>query len=139
MVKSTFLFVLVLCVANGCVRRRLNIVTDPPGATVHVDNTPIGATPTATPFTYYGTREIRVTKPGYETVVVKENLHPKWYQYAPLDFFAEVIWPFEIRDERVVDVKLPPKKMVSQKELIDRAQDLRNRARIGSMDALRRR
>ena len=131
------LSILCLCLASGCVRRRLNIVTDPPGAMVHVDNTPVGSTPTATPFTYYGTREIRVTKPGYETVVVKENIFPKWYQRPPLDFFAEVVWPFEIRDKREVDIKLPPKKMVSQKELLDRASDLRSRARVGSVDSLR--
>ena len=29
-----------------------------------------------------------------------------WYQYPVMDFFAENLWPFEVRDERILDFEL---------------------------------
>ena len=52
----------------GCVQRRMTIRSSPPGAMVYVDNQEIGTTPVSTGFTYYGTREFRLVKDGYETL-----------------------------------------------------------------------
>ena len=54
----------MLLPASGCVRRRLNVRTNPPGALVYVDNQQIGTTPCSVDFTYYGTREIRLDQAG---------------------------------------------------------------------------
>ena len=56
--------------------------SNPPGAMVYVDNQPIGTTPCATSFIYYGTREIRLVKPGYETLTVNQPIPAPWYQIA---------------------------------------------------------
>src|SRR5687767_2042073 len=60
--------VALTCVLNtGCVRRRLTVRTNPPGAQVFVDDQEIGVTPCSASFIYYGTRKITVMKDGYKT------------------------------------------------------------------------
>ena len=59
-------FVSLCLPSTGCVRRRLNVRTNPPGALVYVDNQQIGTTPCSVDFIYYGTREIRLVKPGFD-------------------------------------------------------------------------
>lgn len=117
--------------ATGCVRRRLTIRSNPPGAMVYVDDQEIGFTPVSTPFTYYGTRKFQVVKDGYETLTVKQKFKTPWYQVPPLDFVSENFWPGEIRDERAVDFQLEPQRIVPTQELIGRAQNLRNSAMQG--------
>jgi hypothetical protein len=115
----------------GCVRRRLTIRSNPPGALVFVDDREIGVTPVSTPFTYYGTREILLIKDGYETVTVKQRFPVPWYELPPLDFVTENLWPFEVRDERVADFSLSPQRIVPNEVLIERAESLRQNARQG--------
>src|SRR5262245_48203574 len=93
------MLVMLLIAASGCVRRRMTIVSNPPGAQVFIDKQEIGTTPVSTAYIYYGTREIQLAKDGYETVTVTRNFDPPWYQYPPLDFLAETVWPREVRDE----------------------------------------
>lgn len=93
---------------TGCVRRRLMVRSNPPGALVYVDNQPIGTTPCATDFTYYGTREIRLVKAGYETLTVNQPLPTPWYQIPPLDFASENLIPQKIQDYRTASFNLVP-------------------------------
>lgn len=116
---------LVLLSATGCVRRRLNVRTNPPGALVYVDNQQIGTTPCSVDFTYYGTREVRLVKPGYETLTINQPIPAPWYQIPPLDFFSENLVPTKIRDNRTVTYDLAPQLIVPTQQLIDRAQQLR--------------
>ena len=50
-------------------------------------------------------------KDGYETVTEEHKSPTPWYQYPVVDFFAENLWPFEVRDERILDFDLPPQKV----------------------------
>jgi hypothetical protein len=109
----------------GCVRRRLNVRSNPPGALVYVDNQQIGATPCSVDFTYYGTREIRLIKPGYETLTVNQPIPTPWYQYPPLDFISENLVATKIRDNRTVTYDLAPQVIVPTQQLVDRANQLR--------------
>jgi hypothetical protein len=102
--------------------------TNPPGALVYVDNQQIGTTPCGVDFTYYGTREIRVVKSGYETLSVNQPIPTPWYQIPGIDFFSENLVPWRIRDDRVVSFNLSPQRMVPPEELIGRAQQLRTAA-----------
>ena len=111
--------------APGCVQRRLTIRSNPPGALVYVDNYEIGTTPVSTDFIYYGTREIRLVKDGFVTETQMAPIWAPWYQWFPLDFFAENLIPYEIRDERVLDFQLTPMVVVPTDELLDRAESLR--------------
>jgi hypothetical protein len=109
----------------GCVRRRLNVHSNPPGALVYVDNQQIGTTPCSVDFTYYGTREIRLVKPGYETLTLNQPIPAPWYQIPPLDFFSENLVPTKIRDNRTVVYDLAPQVIVPPEQLVDRANRLR--------------
>lgn len=117
--------------AIGCVRRRMTVRTSPPGAVVSVDNQLIGTTPAATSFTYYGTRELRIEKDGYRTEVIKRRLNPPWYEFPGLDFVSETLWPWEVRDERIIDVQLVPETIEPTNEVVQRADQLRNQSRAG--------
>ncbi len=124
----------LLC-APGCVRRRLTVRTTPPGAVVSVDNQVIGTAPAATSFVYYGTREIRVEKDGYQTEVLKRRLYAPWYQWPGIDFVTDTLWPFEIRDERIIDVELVPKQVEPLEQVMQRADQLRGQSRTGVVTA----
>ncbi|MEM6330830.1 MAG: PEGA domain-containing protein [Planctomycetota bacterium] len=112
----------------GCVRRRLTVQTNPPGALVYVDNQPIGTSPCSTDFTYYGTREIRMVKPGYETLTVNQPIPTPWYETPGVDFISENLVPLKIRDNRTVAFNLSPQRVVPAEELIGRGQELRGQA-----------
>lgn len=119
----------MLCVAPGCVRRRLLVRSNPPGAMVYVDNKPIGVTPCSTSFVYYGTREIRLVKPGFETLVVNQPIPAPWYEVPPLDFFAENLVPREIQDYRTLSYNLQPQMIKPSEQLLGDAEQLRQHAR----------
>ncbi len=135
---SNVTILLVIIVSSvGCVRRRLTVRTDQPGATISVDNQVIGTSEAATRFTYYGTREIRAEKAGFRTETLRHKINPPWYQYPIVDFFAETLWPGEIRDERIVDIQMVPKQMADQDEVLQRADSLRMQSRNGIVTAPR--
>lgn len=117
-------FALVLA-SSGCVRRRLTVRTNPPGALVYVDNQQIGTSPCSVDFTYYGTREIRMVKPGYETLTINQPIPSPWWQKPGIDFVSENLAPMKIRDNRVVSFNLIPQRIIPTEELIGRGQQLR--------------
>jgi hypothetical protein len=121
-VFGCLLTVAALVPSWGCVQRRMTIRSNPPGALVYVDDYQIGTTPVSTDFIYYGTRKIRLVKDGYETLTVRQPFPIPWYEIFPLDFVTENLWPWEIRDERVVDLamsttaSMPPESVVARAE-----------------------
>ncbi len=117
--------VLASACCAGCVRRRMTIRTNPPGAQVYVDDYELGPTPISTDFTYYGNRKIRLVKDGYETLTFLQPVPAPWYQIPPLDFFAENLFPGEIRDQQTFTYQLSPQRVVPSEELLQRAEDLR--------------
>lgn len=121
----------LLMMSPGCVRRRFTVRTNPPGAVLYVDNQEIGVTPVGTDYTYYGTREIRLEKDGYEPVVQLHTFRTPWYQYPGLDFVSENLVPWEIRDQRELDFEMVPLRMIPPEELRSRAEQLRANAQAG--------
>jgi hypothetical protein len=116
----------VVCLsAAGCVQRRMTIRSNPPGAQVYVDNQEIGRTPVSTDFVYYGRRDIRLVKDGYETLNVKQPIWAPWYEWPGLAFLSENFWPGEIRDERRFDFQMQPAMVVPSQSLLDRGEELR--------------
>ena len=109
----------------GCVQRRMTIRSNPPGALVYVDDYQIGTTPVAHDFVYYGTRKIRLVKDGYETLTVRQPFPVPWYEIFPLDFVTENIIPWEVRDERVVDLAMQPAASTPPELVVARAEQVR--------------
>jgi hypothetical protein len=81
-----------------------------------------------TDFLWYGDYDVIIRKEGYKTLKTHWNIEPPWYQVVPIDFFAEVLWPGKIHDQRsrhfTLEVDTPPTK----EELIERALETRDRA-----------
>jgi hypothetical protein len=119
--------------APGCVQRRMTIRSNPPGALVYVDDYQLGTTPVSHDFVYYGTRKIRLVKDGYETLTVRQPFPVPWYEIFPLDFVTENIIPWEIRDERVVDLQMQPAASTPAELVVARAEQVRLAA--GSLPA----
>ena len=109
----------------GCVQRRMIIRSIPEGAFVMVDGQSVGATPLSVPYTYSGTRDIKLERNGYKTINVQQRFAPLWYQTFPVSLISENFAGREIRDERVLDFTMEPKSQVQEDRLIERANDLR--------------
>ena len=128
--------VILLCVfLTGCVQRRLLIRSQPEGAFVSIDNQPIGSTPLAAPYTYSGTRQIRLEKDGFKTVEVEQRIRPRWYDTFPISFVTNNFSPREIRDERILDFQLEPRSQADENLLLDRANQLRGDVNRGTVTA----
>jgi hypothetical protein len=111
--------------AAGCVQRRMTIRSNPPGALVYVDDYQLGTTPVSHDFVYYGTRKIRLVKDGYETLTVRQPIPLPWYEIFPLDFVSENLIPWEIRDERVIDLAMQPASTEPAESVAARAEQAR--------------
>lgn len=126
---------LMLVSFTGCVQRRLVVRSQPEGAFVSIDNQPIGRTPLSAPYTYSGTRNIRIEKDGFKTVEVEQNIRPAWFDTFPVSLVTNNFWPREIRDERVLDFQLEPRSQANESFLLDRANQLRNNVFRGTVTA----
>ncbi|MEC8555391.1 MAG: PEGA domain-containing protein [Planctomycetota bacterium] len=113
----------------------MEIRTNPAGASVYVDKKFIGNSPISTSFTYYGTREIEVVRDGFRTEKIFKKMSPPWYQIPPIDFVSEVLWPQEIRDERVVDITMVPQEIPDSEVLQARAEEFRIQSSQGLITA----
>lgn len=134
---AAWLALVALLIAQaGCVRRRMTVRSNPPGAKVYVDDTEIGNTPVSVNFTYYASRKITLLKDGYRTETTYHRMLPPWYELPGFDFVSENLYPREIRDERVVDFQLVPQENVPMEELLGRAKLLRQNARQGTVTPL---
>lgn len=114
----------------GCVQRRMTIRTNPPGAQCYIDDYEIGTTPCATDFVYYGTRKIRLVKDGYETLTIEQTIRPPWFEWFPLDFVTENLYPGEIRDEQAFNYQLTPQRIMPSVEILQRAENLRRASHL---------
>jgi hypothetical protein len=118
-------FALVLL--SGCVEREMTIKSDPAHAQVYLEGQETGQTPCTVQFVHYGVREIALYKDGYETKKVFQEIKPPWYQIFPIDFFAEALWPFTVKDQHVLAYKLETVKPVDQDALLERAREMRKK------------
>lgn len=116
----------------------MTVRSEPSNALVVLDGQEIGHTPVSTSFTYYGDREIKLIKDGYETKTIKQTISTPWYQYLGLDFVSEVLVPFRIRDERNYLYTLEPVLAVSDADLIQRANMVREEGQNPPPEVLRR-
>lgn len=119
------------CTQAGCVHRRLTVRSDPPGALVQFEGQEVGYSPVSLDFTYYGTREITLTKAGYETERIYQRISPPWYQVPPLDFFSDNLWPFPVTDRRDFTYQLRKQRIVPTGEVVGRGEALRSEAHMG--------
>lgn len=120
--------VLTASLPGGCVRRTMTITTDPPSARVYLNDREIGVSAVTTDFTWYGDYDVVIRKDGYETLHSNWKIDPPWYQWIPIDFFTEVLWPGEFHDVRSKNFVLVVATTPEIEELVERARATRKRA-----------
>jgi hypothetical protein len=113
--------------AAGCVERRFVIESNVPNAQVFIDNKQVGAAPAYSQFEYYGYYNITLVHPGYQTVTKRVHVAAPWYAYPPIDFLAEVLWPFHVEDVRRHHIVMEPAPQTRLDDLIGAADALRQR------------
>ncbi|MFO0874486.1 MAG: PEGA domain-containing protein [Phycisphaerales bacterium] len=91
--RTTALAVLFVAGAllPSCVRRTIDITSEPPGALVLLNDREVGRTPVLVEFTYYGEYDVRLLLDGYEPLETGANAKPPLWDNVPLDFFAEMV------------------------------------------------
>lgn len=115
---------------TGCVKRRYTIRTDPPGATVIVNNEEIGRTPVSRSFVYYGDRDITLIRDGYKTQRLIQPIKAPWFDNLLTEVFTENFIPMTLRDERAFVYKMEPDSVPPYSEVLGRAEGLRSQARV---------
>jgi hypothetical protein len=111
---------------GGCVERSFVVESNPPGAFVLVNNQPLASTPADGSWVYYGKYHFTLMKEGYETLHVEQEIDSPWYEYFPLDFFVENLWPYKVTDRRRFRYDLTPLQVPNTDDVLRRAEDLRN-------------
>ena len=118
--------------STGCVHRRLTIRSNPSGALAYLDGEELGYTPVAADFTYYGTREIRLVKDGFETATVMQEIRPPWYQRFPLDLISDNFLFHHVHDRHEFNYQLQPRNpLINSQGLIDRGNSFRSELQMG--------
>ena len=108
----------VLLSATGCVRRTLEVTSEPPGAQMIVNGHAVGFTPAKLAFRFSGVYLIELHKSGYAPVAAGRSVPSKFYELAGPDLVAEVLWPGVITDERKLHYRLEPEAAVDRQKLL---------------------
>lgn len=90
---------------GGCLKRKIRITSEPPGAVAYVNDKQIGITPAEADFTFYGRYSVRLDHPGYEPYLTERTAHAPPWEYPVIDLLFEVLpitightvdWHFEM-------------------------------------------
>jgi len=126
---------------SGCLERRMTITSEPPGASVTVNNVDVGRTPVTASFVYFGKYDVQLEHEGSEPLRVKAKASAPVYEYPPIDLVASML-PLTISTDVAWHFKLEPEQSRVQsrealeKGLLDRAGTLRKQ--INPTDAAAR-
>jgi hypothetical protein len=108
--------------AVGCVQRTLTVRTDPPGALVYLNDQEIGRTPVTRDFTFYGVYDVEIRMSGYESIKTTSPVIAPWWQWVPMDFFAEFL-PLTDHHELAFTLR-PPNERNEEADLLVRRAEL---------------
>ena len=86
-----FLLLILAGLGSGCVRRVVDITTDPDGALVWMNGREVGTTPVEVEIVYYGDYDVQVVRDGYETLSTSAKANPPVWDMPGLDLVSEVL------------------------------------------------
>jgi hypothetical protein len=116
--------VVLALAGQGCVERQLVISTTPDGVELFVDGREVGTTiagePVAAPFDAYGTHTVVARKRGHVPVRCQVTVDPPWWQWFPLDFFTDVLWPGTVHDTHELTLTLSPRADPADADALER-------------------
>jgi hypothetical protein len=115
--------------STGCVERYLEIDSNPTGARVVINGQPqASVTPLVVPFTHYGTFRFDAWLPEQPATTQWVEVDTPWWQWFPIDLFAELFSPATHVDRRQVHLTFPAEPPPADAEravLLERAAALR--------------
>lgn len=120
-------FLTLTALLSGCVERQLTVTSEPSGALVYLNGKELGRTPIETDFLWYGNYDVQVRKEGFETLKTESPLTAPWWQWVPIDLFAELM-PWHPTDRKSLHYTLneSPPLDTPVEVLIDRANTLKS-------------
>lgn len=74
----------------GCVRREIEITSEPPGAVLTLNGREVGRTPSRIQFTFDGTYDVRLRLQGYESVAGSGTTDMPVWDFVGADLVAEI-------------------------------------------------
>jgi PEGA domain len=112
--RNSYCIGLLLTVGvGGCVQQKLTLESEPSGALVYLNEQEVARTPATIDFTWYGKYDVTVRKEGYETLKTTRQITAPWWNWPPMDFFAELA-PWRPTDRQEMRFKLTPKSPVNE-------------------------
>lgn len=114
------------CFCCGCVERKINIITEPPGALVALNDEEIGVSPVTVGFEWYGDYAVRISKDGYQTLYTHQKLKRPLKDVFPFDLLADMCTTKV--DEYTWTFKLEPRQQIQKDELIKSATSFQKEA-----------
>jgi len=97
-----------MTLAPGCVQRRIEITSEPPGGLVHLNSVEIGRTPVEAGFKFYGVYDVRLELEGYEPIWTGRKATAPLWEWPGVDLAALALpanfenverWHFELSPE----------------------------------------
>ena len=125
LIKLSIALSLTAVFLAGCVERQLTINTEPQDALIALNDEEIGHSPVTVSFNWYGDYNVRISKPGFETLKTHRMLKGPWYDYFPFDFFAQIINSKRIVDTYEWTFTLEKKQPPQRQQLIESAVQLK--------------
>ncbi len=119
----------------GCLSRTMVITSNPPGATVFLNDVEVGRTPVEVEFEWYGVYDVRLRLEGYEPLVTGREARAPLHELPVIDFFTtlapvrfrhRVEWHFDLTpsQERTLDSE------ALEAGLLERARETRGRVDV---------
>lgn len=101
--------------ASGCVRSKVVVTSEPPGADVHMNDVHLGRTPIEMPFTWYWYYDFKAELDGHRTGIRRERFRAPVWLWPPADLLMEAM-PFTVKDTKYVHFELQPEPVVPAPE-----------------------
>jgi hypothetical protein len=124
--KRVLVLVLAAAGVGGCMERRIHVTSQPPGATVWLNDVEVGRTPLTTGFRYYGTYDVRVRKDGYEPVWTGKTAWTPLWEVPPVDLVATAL-PMRIQNQVDWHFDLVPTPVEEAGPLLERGREMKAR------------
>lgn len=108
---------------GGCVKREIEITSNPSGALVLLNGRDVGRTPAVVEFTFDGTYDVRLRLDGYDAVVGSGTTEAPVWDFIGADLVAEV-WPAKLHRVDKWHFELVPE-ATAEEGLLQRASTMR--------------
>lgn len=127
---------------SGCIERKVRFSLREPvnvPVTLYLDGEEMGELPAdgsalESDFVHYGPREYTARADGYEATYGEYTTEPPWYEYPPMDFFAN-LWPEDFTYVHEVSVNMRPLEPVDTDALESRAENYRKASTLRIAEA----